>query len=87
VQQREGAWLGGNQVVWDGQLGQFVQFGQFGQSDWTLGVGGIGGRSSRQQQVGPPQLCTLLSALCALRSAPCTLHSPFSALSPVPTSS
>jgi hypothetical protein len=73
VQQREGTWLGGNQVVWDGLFGQFGRFGRFGQLDWDVGCCGvpIGGRSSRQQQqqVGPPQLCTL-----------CTLHSAFSAL-------
>jgi hypothetical protein len=86
VQQREGAWLGGNQVVWDGQLGQFVQFGQFGQSDWTLGVGGTyWGKELQAAAGGSPAV--VHSALCALRSAPCTLHSPFSALSPVPTSS
>jgi hypothetical protein len=86
VQQREGTWLGGNQVVWDRQFGQF---GQFGQLDWDVGCWGvpIGGRSSRQQQVGPPQLCTLSalcplpSALCPLPSALCPLHSAFSAAS------
>jgi hypothetical protein len=96
VQQREGTWLGGNQGVWDGLFGQFGRFGRFGQLDWDVGCCGvpIGGRSSRQQQqqVGPPQLCTL----CTLHSTLSTQHSAFSALSllchlsalfPVPASS
>jgi hypothetical protein len=61
---------------------------------WSVGLGRWvlrGGRSSRQQQqVGPPQLCTLSalytlhSTLCTLHSALCTqpsLHSAFSAAS------